>query len=313
MTGIGIYEYDENGYWPAVENYLDCGSLRGHQKDLSDIYFRNLDFFRLPKFVQERATLKGKTHYYVRLFLLHAGIPKSSLLVYFENVVKKVFEIRAEIDLSVDEILGEVKDTTAWKNLTNQPTKCFLNYGGEVAFDFLLRSLDLYERFIETDEVMMPEECQLPVYVVEAFKGWTQEQEVKGKKSKQKDKPPSIHLDPWGVGVYLDFPPRNLSVLDHYQEATLQVENGSHDSVTKLEKNLAENHSESEEILHRITEPFDDLRIILVTGDSKATWNFRPTGKQVLCIFSKQWKINANTKWRRTMARLSSRFIIGSY
>lgn len=221
LTGVGIYHYDEAGYWPAVSDFLGGRQYLRIQDTLKNEYQNLLPRFDLPDFLEEREEYRGKTFYYVRLILLHGGIPKASLDSFFADVVRPICENPDLEDLPVDEQLDDIRQFNRFYQTTDKPVVQFLDFGGNVAKDFLERSIALYQTYKDDDEILDAEQAGLPPYVIKFFSRWVEERESKSVELHRKANRAKIKFEPWGVGIFLLLPPQQSSIISDYQEKNL--------------------------------------------------------------------------------------------
>jgi hypothetical protein len=221
LTGVGIYHYDEAGYWPAVSEFLGGPHYHRLQNTLKTEYQNLLPVFDLPDFLEEREEYKGKTFYYVRLILLHGGIPKASLDSFFSDVVRPICENPDLEDLPIDEQLDDIRQFSRFYQSTDKPVVQFLDYGGNVAKDFLERSIALYQTYKDDQEILDAEQAGLPPYVIKFFSKWVEERERKSVDLHRKANRAKIKFEPWGVGIFLSLPPQQSSIISDYQEKNL--------------------------------------------------------------------------------------------
>lgn len=197
----GVHGYQAGDYWTAIQARL--GLSHPHETSCCGRRFRGfLERVGLPTF----AHLEG--HRNLVPILAHGGIPDYCLEDYFEVLLKawRDPELR---DLSSTELIEEWRTRSSAFVLIDRPVERFLLHGGQVAADFLGRSLDLLRVAVEDGEVMDAETAGLPARVVLHFREWFAQT---GRSASPRGAagpripPPAAYLDPWGIGVVLRLP-----------------------------------------------------------------------------------------------------------
>ncbi len=204
MVGMGIYEYDLQGLWPAILKELGLSSQSG----LGQTFEELLDHFGFPRFEK----LRDQSMRYITPMIMHGGIPIFSLDDFFEFIVIPSLQKPEYIGLSGQKLVDEMLERISVH--VNKPVQYFLTYGGETASDLLTRSRKMAKAWLDNKEKMTTETAGLPIHIVNAFYEWVVKNENKVSRShtssRQRLQKPELSLDPWGLGVFIRLPEQKI-------------------------------------------------------------------------------------------------------
>jgi len=204
MVGMGIYEYDLQGLWPAILKELGLSSQSG----LGHTFEELLDHFGFPRFEK----LRDQSMRYITPMIMHGGIPIFSLDDFFEFMVIPSLQKPEYIGLSGQKLVDEMLERISIH--VNKPVQYFLTYGGDTASDLLTRSRKMAKAWLDNKEKMTSESAGLPIHIVDAFYEWVVKNENKVSRShassRQRIQKPELCLDPWGLGVFIRLPEQKL-------------------------------------------------------------------------------------------------------
>lgn len=147
-------------------------------------------------------------HRYVGQILAHGGIPQARLADFFDHVLRPLLYPRGDTALTVEDFLHERLSLSSLATYISRPAVRFLQYGGNVAVDFVERCREMA---IQADQGIepSPELVGLRPYVVHEFLKWRSRQD-KSSTASMRVRPPSLLLKPWGEGVCLYLPKQSL-------------------------------------------------------------------------------------------------------
>lgn len=204
MVGMGIYEYDNEGLWPAIEQEL---GLSTHTR-VAHTFEELLNHFGFPLFEK----LRDQSMRFITPLVMHGGIPIYSLDNFFEHIVLPSLQKPEYIGLTGQKLIEEMLDRTTRQ--VNKPVQYFLQFGGETAADLLSRSRKMAKAWLDNKEKMTAETAGLPIHIVDAFYEWIVKNENQVSRthasSRQRLLKPELCLDPWGLGVFIRLPEQKL-------------------------------------------------------------------------------------------------------
>jgi len=204
MVGKGIYEYDNEGLWPAIEQQL---GLSTHTK-VAHTFEELLNHFGFPLFEK----LRDQSMRFITPLVMHGGIPNYSLDNFFEHIVLPSLQKPEYIGLTGQKLIEEMLDRTTRQ--VNKPVQYFLQFGGDTASDLLTRSRKMAKAWLDNKEKMTTETAGLPIHIVDAFYEWVVKNENQVSRSqatsRQRLQKPELCLDPWGLGVFIRLPEQKL-------------------------------------------------------------------------------------------------------
>jgi len=204
MVGMGIYEYNNEGLWPAIEQTL---GLSTHTK-IANTFEELLKHFGFPLFEK----LRDQSMRFITPLVMHGGIPIYSLDNFFEHIVLPSLQKPEYIGLTGQKLIEEMVERTTRQ--INKPVQYFLQFGGETAADLLSRSRKMAKAWLDSKEKMTAETAGLPIHIVDAFYEWIVKNENQISRShtssRQRLQKPELCLDPWGLGVFIRLPEQKL-------------------------------------------------------------------------------------------------------
>lgn len=211
LVAQGIHDYrGPAGFWPGVGETIGKALNSASTRQLGLLFEEILIAHGLPLFPD----MGGRR--YVDLILVHGGIPNYSLDDYFDKMLRPAVTREIFADMSADEL---IEDWLLSSKIffTDKPVLRFLEFGGQIAEDFVDRTRELAREFLETGLMPTAEEVGLPQRVVEAFHLWAVENEGFGPPERSQRehtglrlRKPEIWLDPWGEGITLDLLPQQI-------------------------------------------------------------------------------------------------------
>lgn len=157
LTNVGVYRYAAANYWPNV-----AAARRFHTSALGSGFKRAVSRLGLETF-DDLVWGESATEYVARI-LAHGGIPRYCLGDYFTALYR---DLRHTGDL-----------LSLWRTrqerLVNidKPVGRFLRYSGEVAVDFVNRSIELVQETNARGVVPDSVEISLPDYLVDEYPRW---------------------------------------------------------------------------------------------------------------------------------------------
>ncbi len=207
----GVHGYGGiDGFWPGMGETLSRDIDPNWASRLGQLFEQILQDSRLPLFPD----MGGRR--YVDLILVHGGIPNISLGDYFDKMLKPAVTHSFYVDMNADELIDD------WLSRSNtifidKPVLRFLEFGGQIAADFVDRTRELAREFLDSEgQIPDPEEVGLPRRVVEGFHAWAVGKNGLGPADDTSGEPrlrlrkPEIWLDPWGEGLMLNLPPQQI-------------------------------------------------------------------------------------------------------
>ena len=209
---VGTYRYgqDDDGasrLWPLVAD---------------DLKLKSAPRVELGKMVERVVFLGGMATFpkaegarrFVDLILLHGGIPNGCLDNYFDRVLR-----HAHPSLSGREVVAAVLEPSQHRYL-HKPVARYLQYGGEVAADFVERTEDLasyHDRLRGSDAPDVLRDVAslvgLPTRVVKHYREWIQEDPHRGEQVRgatRRWKSPTLRFDSILLVPVLDLPAQRV-------------------------------------------------------------------------------------------------------
>jgi RNA polymerase sigma factor (sigma-70 family) len=222
LVAQGVYGYDgRGGYWPGVGDVIDKPLNPSWIGELGRLFEKIIEDFDLPFFPD----LGGRR--FVDLILAHSGIPDYCLPDFFENMLQRSVTQIYFADMSAAELIEEWLWRGSGRYITDKPVLRFLEFGGEVAEDFVARCREMAWEYLEAGIVPEAEDVGLPERVVGAYGAWIVEQGAEAMEREAADRwrlrKPRILVDPWGEGVLLDLPPQQVPATEVYADVAWQM------------------------------------------------------------------------------------------
>lgn len=219
LVAQGSFGYLAGDYWSQVCQVT--GLNRAYTSRWGQLFEEVLEMLRLPLFPD----LGGRR--YVDLILMHGGIPTYSLEDFFANMLRPAVTRDVYAGLSAEELIDEWLLRASGRYVTDKPVLRFLQFGGQIAEDFVERCRELAREYLTGGLVPTPEETGLPRRVVESFHTWAVEENgldpaghTDGEGSGLRLRRPEIWLDPDGRSINLDLPPQQIPAT--YSQARLE-------------------------------------------------------------------------------------------
>jgi len=190
-VGTGIYQYKCGDLWDAFPG-LDTTADR---KQWGELFKRFLEKHETLEAFQNLGGLK-----YVAPILAHGGIPQYCLPDFFEVLTRY-----GDPEQSSSEFIEFICDKPNCMTNIDKPVQRFLLHGGEVAEEFVARSLALWQSREYGDGGGTH---GLPNRVVKAFSKWyTKHKPMQHQHIRRLTKPrPEIRISPGDLWVYLHLP-----------------------------------------------------------------------------------------------------------
>lgn len=187
----GGYSYDRGDFWGGVcagAGLLNEGNLTVAWGQAFERICRKFDLTR-----------EFAGHRYVGAILGHGGIPTNSLRDFFEHMLQPSVTKPELAALSTADLILEWL-TSATQYYVDKPILRFLEYGGQVAEDFVERCRRMARDYAQEDELPAADEVGLPASLVDAYQEWIGQSGLTrtAPSSGQRLKKPGIVLDPWG-------------------------------------------------------------------------------------------------------------------
>lgn len=180
---VGTYRY-------GAENADNGeGMYWGYVWDELGVAFDNAGSGRVVEGVIRKCGLRlfsphSRGRRYVDLILFHGGIPKACLINYFERVLEPARQAFGLNTVSGGDVLAWIRERGIEGNLL-APVRRYLFHAGDVASDFIERSLDLHTRtsegaFSTHTLEELAKEVGLHIRVVNAYRVWANSRQQVG-------------------------------------------------------------------------------------------------------------------------------------
>lgn len=211
LVAQGLHDSNaENGFWPDVDEALGASLDVNWHRQLGRLFEEILETNGLRLFPD----MGG--YRYVSLILVHGGIPNYALPDYFRYMLRPAVTRSIYAALSATDLIDEWLHHASGRYFIDKPVLRFLEYGGQVAVDFVERTRELAYEFLETNMLPSAEEVGLPQRVLREFHRWAVEgegftrQEISRRDTGLRLRRPEIQLDPWGEGLTLQLLPQQI-------------------------------------------------------------------------------------------------------
>ncbi len=212
LVAQGVHDSNaENGFWPDLDHVLGQKLNTNWHRQFGLLFEEILQINNLSLFPDAGG------YRYVSLILLHGGIPNYSLPDYFYHLLRPAVTQTDLAGLPPSDLIDEWLHHGSGRYFIDKPVLRFLEFGGQVAVDFVERSLELAHEYLERGLVPAAEEVGLPHRVIEGFHHWLTENQDFGRSEISRRKRtglrlrrPEIRLDPWGEGISLDLMPQQI-------------------------------------------------------------------------------------------------------
>lgn len=240
LTLVGVYRYAQNTgsseYWRHVADALGVAPLsQVTQGDLGRLVEDVVSWGGMAVFPKAEGARR-----YVDLVLLHGGIPNGCLQNYFDHVLRHIHP-----SASGQEVIATALEPTRQRSLL-KPVSRYLQYGGDVAADFVERTVDLLRhghRLAEEQdscvEVLkaVAAEVGLPVRVVKAYREWLAatpeaERQEQVRTAGRQWRSPALRFDPLQLAPFVDLPAQDVG--EDVLNATWTLRSGAEAAVIKV-------------------------------------------------------------------------------
>ena len=205
LVAQGVYGYKAGDYWDGVIATTGVNLSAVDCREWGFAFEEILEELGLPQF----PGMGGSR--YVSVILAHGGIPDYSLNDFFSNLLHPAVVRPQYADLAREELITELLQRSS-ADFADKPVRRFLEYGSQVAVNFLERCREMAQEFLETNMVPEASALGLPQRVVDAYRAWIGEQDedkIERQVYRGDDlrlRKPEIVVDPWGQGVSLRLP-----------------------------------------------------------------------------------------------------------
>ena len=199
----GLYGYHEGDFWSAICAATGIANYPNHHQELGQAF-------------ESIVTRLGISHQfaghrYVGAILGHGGIPANSLPDFFQFMLLPSVTQPDVAGLSTHELIEEWLGRSA-RHFVDKPVLRFLEYGGQVAEDFVDRCRQMARDYGEDGEGPNAEEIGLPEAVVGKYVEWHENtsQSRPARPAGPRLRRPRILLQPWGLGVLIALPEQQI-------------------------------------------------------------------------------------------------------
>jgi len=281
LTAQGIYGYDgRGGYWPGVGATIGKPLGTNWTGELGRLFENIIDDLEMPFFPD-----LGRR--YVGLILAHGGIPDYCLSDFFNNMLQPAVTRVYYADMSAAELIEEWLWHASGRYFTDKPVLRFLEFGGEVAQDFVARCLEMAWEYLDAGIVPAAEELGLPERVVAAYRRWIVEQSAEATQREEAERwrlrRPQLLVDPWGEGVLLELPPQQVPATQVYADIAWQVKADEEEAYSPLQVRVRrtgfDRKTEVESL--SLSQPAASYQVSLqVDGEMRRTWRYRGVSEE---------------------------------
>jgi len=160
LTAFATFN-DQRNYWRTLSERLNIpeGQINNYRwRHIAYDFIKKKD---LPVLTEDQASDK-----YVATLRFHGGIPAYSLPDFFSRIVLPSIQRTEYAELSSERALKVILDGIY---NVDSPVINFLTYSGELGEEFFASCREMARRYIKDQELVTPEELDLPPYLVEAF------------------------------------------------------------------------------------------------------------------------------------------------
>jgi hypothetical protein len=212
----GLYGYQEGDFWSAICAATGIANYPNYHQDLGQAF-------------ESIVTKLGISHQfaghrYVGAILGHGGIPASSLPDFFQFMLLPSVTRPDMAALSTHELIEEWLGRSA-RHFVDKPVLRFLEYGGQVAEDFVDRCRQMARDYGEDDQSPSAEELGLPEAVVGRYVEWHEHtsESRSARPTGPRLRRPRIVLQPWGLGVLSALPEQQIPVSQSQGEVHWEI------------------------------------------------------------------------------------------
>jgi len=269
LVAKGVYGYHEGNYWESVAE--EIGWDKSNVQQLGLLFEGFLRDHTLPAFPG------GSQHglRYVSVILLHGGIPNYCLHDFFDKFVHLALSDTDYLGLSERDIV------TAWlhspsHNAVDKPVPRFLEYGGKIALDFVARCLDMGRYSNDISSPTAISSIGLPKRVIDAYQEWVKGRMGTQTTDKMRLARPTIALDPWGNGPFVDLPAQVLAPSLDELEGKWTIQADQHTVEESLQFRWHSKGVASDPYQIELSQPAKVYTVTFSSGSSrKGTWQFQ--------------------------------------
>ncbi|MEW6063882.1 MAG: hypothetical protein AB1538_01560 [Bacillota bacterium] len=197
LIQAGIWLYEKGEFWPKV--YENINITQRTYLTWAQRFIAFLEKNKLPTFSDTGG------YRYLTPILGHGGIPTYCLPDFFKYVLSRAIH---STEVSGDDILNDLADTTRF--FVDKPVQRFLTKGGDYAFDFVHRCMDMAQEF-RSRQLVAPEHVGLPARIVNHYIDWAQKEVAVGSESDGHYlRSPSLQYQPYELGIVINLPAQSL-------------------------------------------------------------------------------------------------------
>ncbi|HQF62370.1 MAG TPA: hypothetical protein PLT26_07685 [Anaerolineaceae bacterium] len=267
MVGYGVHGYDNGDFWSTYEAVLSCSVDSTKFGGLFEKLIKRFGKKSFPD-LQERARR------YVDPILAHGGIPVYCLKDFFSNIVLNCTNHPQLSALEGEELVEEVLKHATYTSNTDKPVLNFLEYGGITAANLLDRARKMLITWQQKQTLLSPEDAGLPVHITYFFAEWVQKNAslLVERGTKNRFKRPVLCLDPWGLGIFLEFPSQPVSMFnmsDLYWKVDAQ---DLHEEI-KARTQRRGDQIETREITLRLSKVPEGIWVQFCQGENNVDWH----------------------------------------
>ena len=286
----GIYRFRAGDFWSGVGDAIGQDLDANWRSRLGQLFEANVRTLGLNPFLD----FPVHAHRFVSRILGHGGIPNYCLDDFFNNMLRPAVTRDLYSEMSAEELIDEWLLRSSGRHYVDRPVLRFMEFGGQVALDFVERCREMAREFLDSGLVPGAEEIGLPLRVVEAFHDWAVERGGLDPSQTEDDKAgrlrlrrPQILLDPWGEGLTLHLPPQQVPATLSQSEITWQARAGEREFKVpvRIRRSGFDLQTNAESLV--LDAPAVDYGItLLVDGQVKRSWRYRgPDEERPLLAF----------------------------
>jgi len=195
LVSHGVYRYNAGDFWGSI-------SVPGLDGRAGVTFETSVALLGLETF--EDLVAGDHATRFIAPILAHGGIPKYCLGDYFDLLLRDL----GKVDGDAADLMAFWRTRKSAFFGVDKPVRRFLLYGGDLAVDFLDRTIDMVRGFEAVGTVGRPEEIGLPPYVVLSYKRRATKSPERRDRTRARRIPrPEIRLDPWApFGPEIELP-----------------------------------------------------------------------------------------------------------
>ncbi|MDY0018960.1 MAG: hypothetical protein RBT47_03070, partial [Anaerolineae bacterium] len=204
LVAQGKEGYDAGAFWPAVREVTGLELHPLQATEWGQLFETAVEHLGVVSFTG----LGG--HRYVGPILAHGGIPINNLQEFFEYLLCPSIEDPRYAALTTHDYLEERLERTHVHYKLSEPVLRFLQYGGNIAEDFVERCRQMAFQ-IASEMSTATESFGLPKAVVAHYYEWLTTRDRLLPQRRGRFRKPRLILEPWGRGLTLQFPPQEIA------------------------------------------------------------------------------------------------------